>query len=271
MKKRLLLLAVPVLLVALAACARGASPTPPPAGLPLGVPIAVPATGASGAGPIIYPISSQQTGLWVSGEGKVSYVPDIALLTLGVEARAKTVAEAQGQAREAMNQVIAALKDKGVAERDIRTTSFSIQPQWEWVEWQKRQVLTGYIVSNQVAVKIRQVDRAGETIDAAAQAGGDLARIGGISFTIDNPAPLYAQAREKAVKDAVAKAQQIAGAAEVKLGRPIYISESTVSIPVPTPVRLEMKAAAPDIMPTPVLLGELEVWVSVQMVYSILE
>jgi hypothetical protein len=170
-----------------------------------------------------------------------------------------------------MAGVLAALKDKGIAEKDIQTTRFSIQPVYEWIELKKKQELTGYRVTNQVRAKIRQVDAAGGVIDAAAEAGGDLVRIEGISFSIDDPSPLQAQARELAVKEAVAKAQQIAGAAGIELGQVIYINETTPSMPTSVPfIQMEARAAGiAALPPTGILPGELEVTVHVQVVYSI--
>ena len=72
-------------------------------------------------------VSSQQEGIWVTGQGKVTAVPDIATLRLGIEAQAASVAEAQSQATEAMDRVMAALTDNGVAEKDIQTQYFSIR------------------------------------------------------------------------------------------------------------------------------------------------
>ena len=77
-------------------------------------------------------INSQQTGIWVNGEGKVTVIPDIATLSLGIEAQAATVAEAQSQATEAMNEVMTALTENGVAEKDIQTQYFSIYQVTKW-------------------------------------------------------------------------------------------------------------------------------------------
>jgi uncharacterized protein len=82
-------------------------------------------SGPSSAVPSTWSPSSQQTGLWVNGEGKVTYVPDIAVLTLGIESQEKSVSLAQNAARDAMSRILEALKSKGVAEKDIRTQSFN--------------------------------------------------------------------------------------------------------------------------------------------------
>jgi len=216
----------------------------------------------------------QQTGLVVSGEGVGSYVPDIAILRLGIEAQETTVAQAQLLARDAMSKVVAALKAKGVADKDIQTQYFSIQPVTQYVEdtvggiKRGRQVIVGYVVDNTVQAKLRKVDDAGPIIDAVAAAGGDLTRINSISFTKEDVTVEKNLAREKAVKDAQAKAQQIASLLGIKLGKPLYITESSPYIPSPSPVyaRAADAAGAPT---TPIQVGEQDLTVTVQIVYAI--
>ncbi len=209
----------------------------------------------------------QQVGIWVTGEGKVWATPNTVLLSLGVEAEAKSVAQAQKDAAEAMNRVIRTLRDKGVAEKDIQTQKFSIQPVRRWIERENRDEIVGYRVTNIVVAKLREIEKAGNIIDAVAEAGGDLTRINDISFAVDDPTQLYNQAREKALQDAMNKAQQIARVTNVKLGRPIYISEGTLyTPPVIRDYALKAFEATP---PTPIAAGELEFRVTVQMVYKI--
>lgn len=212
--------------------------------------------------------SQQQTGVWVTGEGKVKATPDTALLNLGIESQATTVAQAQQQAAAAMDAVMKALKGNGVADKDIQTQRFSIYPVRKWIEKEEREVIVGYRVSNTVIAKIREIDKAGGIIDAVAQAGGDMTRVDDISFTVDDPTSYYRQARDKAVADAIAKAKQIAGASGVKLGKLLYVSEGTVyTSPVVRNVYMEAAKSAPA--PTPISPGEMEFQLNVQMVYEI--
>ena len=213
-------------------------------------------------------LSQQNVGLQLAGEGKVTAVPDIALLRLGVEAEAETVTEAQRRAAEAMNKVIKVLKGNDVSEKDIQTQRFSIYPVRRWFDREDREEIVGYRVTNIVVAKIREVDKAGTVVDAVAEAGGDLTRIETISFAVDEPGPYYEEAREKAVEDAMMKAKQMADVAGVKLGKAIYISEGTAYVP---PIRDLYKegAAAPVPSPTPISPGELEFQVTVLMVYEI--
>ncbi|MFC1916423.1 SIMPL domain-containing protein [Chloroflexota bacterium] len=213
--------------------------------------------------------NQQSTGIWVSGEGTVSVVPDVAILNLGVEAQTDTVADAQNRAATAMAAVVAELDSYGVDKMDIKTQHFSIVPVRRWVEEKREEVLVGYRVTNTVTAKIRQVEDTGTIIDAVARAGGDYIRINNISFTIDDPTPYLKEAREKAMADAEAKAKQLAESGNVKLGKPIYINESGGYLPVAREFYAEAAASAPMAAPTPISPGETEIRLSVQVTYSI--
>ncbi len=238
--------------------------------------IAVLAVGAAGCTSIpgwesdqgVVPVTQQQNiGIWVTGQGEAMAVPDIAELRLGVEARADTVAEAQTQASEAMDKVVVALKDNGVAEKDIQTQRFSIYPVTRWISEKDEEEIIGYQVTNIVVAKLREMDKVGDIIDAVAEAGGDLTRIQGISFSVDDPTPYYEEARAKAVKDAKDKALQLADLADVKLGKPTYISEGTAYLPS---TRGLYEAGAPVPAPeTPIIPGELKITLTIQVAYAI--
>jgi uncharacterized protein YggE len=209
-------------------------------------------------------ISQQNLGIWVNGQGTVTAVPDVAVLTLGVEVEAATVEEAQAQAAASMNAVIAALKANGVDESDIQTRHFNIYTVRNYDEG--KQEIVAYRVTNTVTVNVRDVDETGTVIDAAVAAGGNDIRVNNIYFTIDDTSAYQDEARELAVADAKAKAQQLAELAGVSLGKVTYISESGTSIP---PIYYDSRAAEDGASATPISPGELEVTVSVQVVYSI--
>jgi uncharacterized protein YggE len=214
-------------------------------------------------------VNSQQTGIWVSGTGKVTVTPDIAMLSLGIEAQADTVAKAQEQAATAMETVMAALAENGVADKDIQTQYFSIYQVTKWDDNKDEQVVIGYRVTNMVTAKIRDIEQAGLIIDAVAAAGGDYTRINNISFSVDDPTPYYKEARQKAMADAKAKAQQLADLAGVKLGQPTYISEGNINPPI---IYREAGMAIPAPTPaptTPISPGEIELTLDVQVAYAI--
>lgn len=213
-------------------------------------------------------VSQQQSGIWVNGRGEVEAQPDMANLRLGIEARADTVEEAQRQAQQSMDDVMQALDEQGIAEKDIQTRRFSIRPITRWNEKEQQEEIQGYRVSNMIEVTIRQVDAVGDVVDVVAEAGGDLTRIEGINFTIDDPTDYYKEAREQAVEDAEEKAEQLADAAGVELGTPTYISEGSTYRPETpmAPVEREEAEAAGE---TPISPGELTISVNVQVVYGI--
>ena len=203
--------------------------------------------------------SNQQVGLWVTGVGEVTVVPDLALLSLGVEAEARTAAVARNQAAEAMQDIFDLLEDEGLADRDIQTGRFSIQP----IRAPRERIITGYRVTNLVTIKVRDLDRLGPLVDGVTEAGGDLTRVQSISFTVDGPAPLQREARDKAMQNALEKAQQYANLAGVKLGKPLLIQErGGGGLRVPEPVARAFIEAAP-LAPTPISPGETKVSVSV--------
>jgi len=217
-------------------------------------------------------VNSQQSGIWVSGTGKVTATPDIAILSLGIESQETTVAEAQANANEAMADVMVALKDAGIADEDIQTQYFSIREVTNWevrYDGGEKEVVIGYEVTNTVSVKVRDVTKAGVVIDAVVAAGGDLTRVNGINFTVEDPTPYYEQAREQAADYAKAKAEQMAELSGVTLGSPTYISESS-SYGSPNYYRGDaMVVPAPTIYPTEISVGTLEITATVQIAYAI--
>jgi hypothetical protein len=213
-------------------------------------------------------IGSQQEGIWVSGQGEVTAVPDIATLRLGIEAQEATVAEAQSKATEAMDNVMAALTANGIAENDIQTQYFSISKVTKWDVDKEEEVVIGYRVTNTVTAKIRYIDEAGTIIGAVAEAGGDLTRVDSISFSVDDPSEYYEVARQEAMADAKARAEQLAELAGVTLGKPTYISEG-ISYPVSPREVVVMEEAMAASAETPISPGEMEISLTIQVVYAI--
>lgn len=213
-------------------------------------------------------VGSQQEGIWVTGQGEVQAVPDVAVINLGVQAQAPTVAEAQSQARQAMDAVMAALKANGIAEKDIQTTGYNIWQQTRWDNEKQQEIVTGYQVSNSVQVKVRKVADAGVVLDAAVAAGGDQIRVQGIYFEVDDPSTFLSEARTKAAADAKKRAEQLASLAGVKLGKPTYITESYYNPVIYRGIEM-MKADSAAGVPTPITPGETTITASVQIVYSI--
>jgi uncharacterized protein YggE len=221
-------------------------------------------------------------GISVNGTGKVTVTPDIAQLSIGVEARAGTVAAARQGAAQALEAVRASLRRNSVEDRDIQTQALSIQPEYGSrpiavpvplpggvrppVE-SGEPVIVGYIASNVVVVKVRNLDNASKVLDDAVEAGGDSTRVNGIFFTVDKPERFEAEAREMAMKDARARAEALAKDAGVSLGKARSIAESVGG---PFPYRGGPVAAqASGDVATPLSPGESEVTIQVNVTYNI--
>jgi uncharacterized protein len=200
-----------------------------------------------------------------TGTGRVRGTPDTMTIDIGVSARSESAEEAMANARDKANQVFAALRDGGVEERDIQTTSFYVTPVFD----DNGEQVTGYEVANTVTATLHDLDRAGKVIDAAARVGGDSIRIDGVWFSIEDTSDLVAAARAEAVERARAQAEQLAAAAGLELGDILSIEET--SAPADPPVDYyaedaEGRASAPE---TPINPGTQELYVDVTVTFAI--
>ena len=219
-------------------------------------------------GAIVVDTNSQESGIWVNGEGKVMAEPDLAEINLGIEVEANTVDEAQSQAAESMDSVMAALNEVGIDEKDIQTSGYSIYPIRDWDGKDDEYVLVGYRVSNTVNVKIRDLDKVGEIIDSVAEDGGDFTRIDGVNFSVEDPTPFKNVARDEAFAQAKAKAEQLADLSGMSLGKVTYVSESSYYA---SPIRMsaESFAVADEAgASTPISPGEQEIRVDLQVAFE---
>lgn len=209
----------------------------------------------------------RSAGISVSGTGEVTGTPDTLTMTFGVRVIDDSVSVAVDRAARGADAVIAALKAAGVAEEDIQTANYSVFPRYDWQD--DRQVLIGYEVSNSVVAKIRDLDAAGTTIDSVTEAGGDDVTVSDVRFSIEDNAELVEAAREAAWNDARAKAEQLAELAGVTLGSPTAISESFSTSGPPIPFEELAFARADDGASTPIVPGEQQVAVSLQVEFDI--
>lgn len=201
----------------------------------------------------------------VTGLGKFSAAPDVALLTLGVDSNAATLGEATADAARRMSAVVARIKSFGVADADITTVAYSVDPRMAPIDPLRRDEpprIVGYHVGNVVQVSVRKLADAGPILDAAVVAGANTVR--GIRFALADPAAAQSQARAGAVADALAKSRQLATAAGVRLGPVLSIRESSVSQPIPMRAMAVRADAA-----TPIEPGQLDVVISVEVRQSI--
>lgn len=181
----------------------------------------------------------------VTGSATVDAVPDVATVTAGVETQAPTAAAALGQNAEAMTAVFAALKAAGVDERDMQTSQLTLNPVFspDPGASQSAPQVVAYQASNMVTVRVFEISGLGATIDALTNAGAN--RLYGVSFDVDEPRAALDEARKNAVEDARRKAELLAGAAGVKLGPVIAISEGGGVGPAPLRAKMDMAMAAP--------------------------
>jgi len=205
----------------------------------------------------------------VTSTGRIFAKPDIANLTLGFQTEVEpTAADAVNENSNKMNEIIKALKGLDIEAKDIKTTNYTLNPVYDWTEGSGRK-LKGYQASQNVTVKIRNLDNIGEAIAKTAEQGAN--QVGNVSFSIDDEDELKAQARDEAIAKAKDKAKDIAKTAGMKLGKIVNVYENQVNYPTPI-YRSDMaygmggsaEVKAPDIE-----TGENEVKIEVTLVYKV--
>lgn len=203
----------------------------------------------------------------VTGEGHAYAKPDQAQISMGVTSDAKTAAVALKTNTDKMTSLFSTLKSKNIADKDILTSNFSVNPQYRYdnINGQQRASIVGYQVSNEVTVKIRNLPSLGDILDAVITAGAN--NVNGISFSLAEPGNVLDQARQKAMADAKRKAELYAGAAGVKVGRVLYITESSGSIQPPRPMMMMARAAVSEAVP--ISAGEQESTATITVIYAI--
>src|SRR5271169_3325141 len=162
------------------------------------------------------PQSPPQARIVVIGEGNVTVPPDYAAIRSGVTTRAKTVKDASDDNAKLMVAIITALQNSGIEQKDIQTSEFSVQPVYVQPQSNGEAKLTGFSVSNQVDVKVRQIGKLGDIIDQLVTAGAT--DIGDVEFLLADPSKALDQARTAALADARRKAELYAKAAGLSLG-----------------------------------------------------
>ena len=213
--------------------------------------------------------TSEYGGIIVKGHGQVTAEPDLAIIIVGIQTRSQSVSEANRAAAQAMNKVMSTLKQYAVEDKHIQTTLFSISPEYSWNNKLDRQELVGYVVNNNISIKIYDLEQIGPIIDDIARAGEDAIRINGLTFSIDDTQPLSTKAREIAVQDALYKAQQFATLTGVTVGTLISISEISETAPQLDIGYMRTSMAESMFENTPVSTGELSVSVNIEATFSI--
>jgi len=171
--------------------------------------------------------------------------------------------------QQEVGEMMEALAAAGIAERDIQTANFSLQPVYEYVEEDKRnrRVLTGYGVSNQVTARVRDLDTLGETLDALVEAGGNT--FSGLRFALDDPSAARNEARMSAMETLLARAELYAKAAGYEVGRIVTLSERGGDAPAPRPMAVMARSATAESAPTPIASGEIGYEITVNATFEL--
>lgn len=202
----------------------------------------------------------------VTGLGEASAEPDMATVSIGVETEGKTAAEALQANSASMRSTLERLKRNGIADKDMQTQNLSVNPRYNYGENRTSPEIIGYVATNTLSVKLRDLDKAGAVIDAAVSTGAN--NLGGVSFGFADDRPLMNEARKAAVKDAREKAALYAEAAGVSLGPIIQLQDGYSVTPPPQPY-MAARAMTADSKSTPVATGESTVTANVTLVYEI--
>ena len=224
---------------------------------------AIPAAARAQAVAEVAPVAG--TRLDVSATGEVTRVPDIATISAGVQTRAATAGAAIEDNAARMERVRTALKQAGITDRDIQTSSINLNPEYRYQDNQPPQ-LTGYTASNQVSVRFRDIRNTGRILDALVAQGAN--QISGPSFSIDKPEAALDEARVKAIAAGRARADLYARALGMRVVRLLSVSESggyAAPPPMPPmPMMARAEAAQTKIDP-----GEQQLQVSVAMSFEL--
>jgi len=200
----------------------------------------------------------------VVGSGTAAARPDTAEVSAGVVTQAATAAQALAQNNAAMEKVIKAATAAGIAEKDVQTTNVSVVPQRRQGRQEPQPPdIIGYEVSNQVRIKVRDLTVLGRLLDALVGQGANA--LGGISFSVGEPAPVLDHARTNAMADARRKAEVYARAAGATLGPLLSIREGAAPVPRFGGEMPRMMAASP----VPVAPGEQEFQASITVTYAL--
>ena len=173
--------------------------------------------------------SQYKNTISVSGEGKAVAKPDIGQVSLSVISDAATVVAAQKDNTDKMNKITQVVKEIGVKEDDLKTANYNVSPRYQYSVG--KSTIIGYEVSQTLEVKIRDLDKVGEVLGQATNAGAN--QVGALNFTFDDPAKLNTEARQKAIDNAKAKARELTKALGVTLGKVVSFSENTAGSPAP--------------------------------------
>lgn len=206
------------------------------------------------------------TRLDIQARGESRVVPDIAMISAGVVTQAVDAQTAMRDNAQRMNKVIAALRQAGVADKDIQTTSVSLSPQYRYAQ-NEVPVITGYQANNEVTVRFRDIGKSGAVLDALVKQGAN--QINGPNLIVDKPEAAQDAARISAMKMARERADLYAKTAGMTVKRVVSISESIDSYGGPQPMMMARSMADGAEAKTNVSPGEKAIGVNLSVVYEL--
>lgn len=211
-----------------------------------------------------------QGKLFVSATGHAAQAPDRASVSAGVVTQAPTAGDAMRENARQMHAVSKALKAAGIKDRDITTSQMSLQPQYDYQN-RKAPRITGYEVRNTVSAMSEDLDKVGPMLDALVSAG--VNNINGVNFSIKDAKSARSKARMDAIAQARTKAENMAKAAGVRLGKVLEIREGGNSAPSPQPMMMRSMdfGESASAAPTPISGGEQTLSVTVSITYALME
>jgi hypothetical protein len=206
------------------------------------------------------------TRLDINATGEVTRVPDLAVITAGVVTRSATAGGAIQQAATRMGRVRDALRQAGIADRDIQTSNISLEPQYTYANNQPPK-LNGYAATNQLSIRFRDIENTGKILDALVAQGAN--QINGPNLTIDKPEAALDEARAKAVAAGQARADLYAHSLGMRVVRLVSVNESGGSYPVPPPMPMYARAEAAQAADTKLDAGEQKLQINVAMTFEL--
>lgn len=220
--------------------------------------------------PVQSVVTQKQDLFTVSGEGKVTVVPDTGIIDVGISSNHSTVKAAQDQANTVINNITSALRELDIDAKDIKTNNYSVYPQYDYNPGSVPGRITGYQVNANLTVTVRELDKINQVVDSATTNGANT--IGGIQLTVDESKQkeLMQQARELAVNEAREKAESLARAAGITLGKIVNVVEAGSPV-YPGPFfskDIALRAEGAGGVPTDIQPGSTDITTSVTLYYE---
>lgn len=221
------------------------------------------------AGPIPFVVNNYNTAkddlFQTTGQGSASDAPDEAVISFGVTKNSTTVASAQEQTDSAIKNILKNLKNLGVNDKDIKTTNYSVNPNYDFSSGQR---ISGYNVSQNIELKLKDIKKTNDAIDAITGGGANLVGQIQFGFSQQAKAKLEENARKEAVENAKQKAQNIAKTAGIRLGKIINVQESSNDFPRPLPLDVGRGSAEAPLEKTEIPTGESSINISITLTYE---